>query len=58
MAVVGVALAGVFVFKSFVAPSNVLTDADPKRFQVSIFGLHIAQADGTRSFPADLVPLP
>ena len=58
MAVVGVALAGVLVFKSFVAPSNVLADAGSKRFQVSIFGLHVAQANGTKSFPAELVPLP
>jgi hypothetical protein len=55
LAVVGVALAVVLAFKSFVAPSGVLT---PTTNQISISALHVARSDAMKSISADIVPLP
>jgi len=58
LAVIGVALAGALVFKSFVAPGKMPTDLGPTNVQISVYGLHVARGNEMKSFPAELVPLP
>jgi hypothetical protein len=56
LAVIIVALAGVVVFKSAIAP--MLVQANLTRTQSSPYGLHIAQPVELKSVPAELIPLP
>ncbi len=56
LAVIIVALAGVVVFKSAIAP--MLVQAHLTGNQSSIYGLHVAQPVDQKSVPAELIPLP
>ena len=56
LAVVGIALALVLTYNSFVASSGVQT---PTANQISIFsGLHVAQPDAIKNILSDIFPLP
>ena len=56
LAVIIVALAGVFVFKAAVAP--MLVQANLTKNQSSFYGLHVAQPVELKSVPPELIPLP
>jgi len=55
LAVVGIALAVVLAYNSFVASSGVLA---PTTNQISTSALHVARSDAMKSMSADIVPLP
>jgi len=51
-AVLIVALAGVVIFRSAIAPNNLTMS------HISTFGLHFSKPNDLKSFPADDLPLP
>lgn len=57
LAVLIVAVLGVFAVKSVVAPGKMLS-TDSMKDPIPTYGLHVAQPVDMKNFPFDVVPLP
>jgi hypothetical protein len=57
LAVLIVAVLGVFAVKSVVAPGK-MSLSDTTKYPMPTYGLHVAQPVDMKNFPSDLIPLP
>jgi hypothetical protein len=57
LAVLIVALLGVFAVRSVVAPGK-MNLGDSVKYPVPTYGLHVAQPVDMKHFPSDVIPLP
>ncbi|HET7805308.1 MAG TPA: hypothetical protein VFL53_13785 [Pseudolabrys sp.] len=57
LAVLIVAVLGVFAVKSIVAPGR-MSPGDSVKYPVPTYGLHVAQPVDMKHFPSDIIPLP